>query len=92
VWRTATNEDGGSRVSSTNPNAPHSQSGTGGPAVLTRNSYWASREPTNPLFLNATPSYFTVYDEVVKFNTQLNYFERLWAVCEPVFAADSLAG
>ena len=30
--------------------------------------------------LNQTQGYFTVLDEVAKYNVHLNYFERLWAV------------
>jgi len=48
-------------------------------------------EPTNPLFLNATPSYFAVFDEVAKLNTQLNYFERVWAAWYLWMQNDTLA-
>ncbi len=30
---------------------------------------------------NQTQGYFTVLEEVGKYNVQLNVFERLWAVC-----------
>lgn len=30
--------------------------------------------------LNQTQDYFTVFDEVSKYNVHLNVFERLWAV------------
>lgn len=30
---------------------------------------------------NHTQPYFSVFEEVSKYNVQLNYFERLWAVC-----------